>query len=187
MIYMVFFGSFIIVATLSDYISWPCQKILLIITTVLGFWHLFFEIRNITFSYKEYFSSLWNYLDLGAIIPAIVTSISWLINGSVPTGAITFTTLLLELKFIIYLRFIRYFGIYLAMIMNTADKVVAFLILFGLIILAFAHSLHLLLRSEIFQDSAKNMFVQFGSSILAAYYMMGIQLLFQNGFQMKIL
>ncbi|RIB23075.1 hypothetical protein C2G38_2073806 [Gigaspora rosea] len=73
------------------------------------------------------------------------------------------------------------------MIMNTADKVVAFLILFGLIILAFAHSLHLLLRSEIFQDSAINMFVQFGSSILAAYYMMGIQLLFQNGFQMKIL
>ncbi|KAF0412145.1 transient receptor potential cation channel subfamily a member 1-like [Gigaspora margarita] len=136
LIYIVFFGSFIIVATLSHYISWPCQKILLIITTVLGFWHLFIEIRNITFSHKEYFESLWNYLDLGAIISAIITSIIWLINGSVSIGAITFTALLLELKFIIYLRFIRYFGIYLAMIMNTADK------------------------------------VQFGSAILAAYYMM---------------
>ncbi|RIB06795.1 hypothetical protein C2G38_2115259 [Gigaspora rosea] len=73
------------------------------------------------------------------------------------------------------------------MIMNTADKVIAFLILFGLIIFAFAHSLHLLLRSEIFQDSGVNMFIWFGSSILAAYYMMGIQLLFQNGSQMKIL
>ncbi|RIB23081.1 hypothetical protein C2G38_2073819 [Gigaspora rosea] len=73
------------------------------------------------------------------------------------------------------------------MIMNTADKLVAFLILFGLIILAFAHSLHLLLRSKIFQDSGINMFIKLGSSILAAYYMMGIQLLFQNGFQMKIL
>ncbi|KAF0431420.1 nudt9 protein [Gigaspora margarita] len=152
------FLSFIIVATLSKFISWPCQMILLIITAVLGFWHLFFEICNFTFSHKEYFESLWNYLDLGAIISAIVTSIIWLINGSVSTGAITFTTLLLELKFIIYLRFIRCFGIYLAMIMNTADKVVAFLILFGLIILAFAHSLHLLLRSEIFQDSGVNMF-----------------------------
>ncbi|KAF0431422.1 transient receptor potential cation channel subfamily a member 1-like [Gigaspora margarita] len=171
-IYLVFFGSFIIVATLSKFISWPCQMILLIITAVLGFWHLFFEIHNFTFSHKEYFESLWNYLDLSAIISAIVTSIIWLINGSVSTGAITFTTLLLELKFIIYLRFIRCFGIYLAMIMNTADKVVAFLILFGLIILAFAHSLHLLLRSEIFQDSGVNMFMQFGSAILAAYYMM---------------
>ncbi|KAF0431419.1 wd-40 repeat protein [Gigaspora margarita] len=172
LVYLVFSSSFIIVATLSDYISWPCQKILLIITTVLGFWHLLVEIRNFTFSYKDYFESIWNYLDLGAIISAIVTSIIWLINGSVSTGAITFTTLLLELKFIIYLRFIKYFGIYLAMIMNTADKVVAFLLLFGLIILAFAHSLHLLLRSVIFQDSGVNMFIQFGSSILAAYYMM---------------
>ncbi|KAF0412146.1 transient receptor potential cation channel subfamily a member 1-like [Gigaspora margarita] len=172
MIYIVFSGSFIIIATLLDNISWPCQKILLITTITLGFWHLQVEIRNLTFSYKEYFESLWNYIDLGAIISAIVTSIIWLINGSVSTGAITFTTLLLELKFIIYLRFIRCFGIYLAMIMNTADKVVAFLTLFGLIILAFAHSLHLLLRSEAFQDSGVNMFIQFGSSILAAYYMM---------------
>ncbi|RIB06793.1 hypothetical protein C2G38_2115254 [Gigaspora rosea] len=73
------------------------------------------------------------------------------------------------------------------MIMNTADKVISFLILFGLIILAFAHSLHLLLRFEIFQDSSVNMFIQFGTAILAAYYMMGIQLLFHYGSQMKIL
>ncbi|RIB23060.1 hypothetical protein C2G38_2073786, partial [Gigaspora rosea] len=58
------------------------------------------------------------------------------------------------------------------MILNTADKVVAFLLLIGLIILAFAHSLHLLLRSEIIQYSGVNMFIQLGSSILAAYYMM---------------
>ncbi|RIB06797.1 hypothetical protein C2G38_484132 [Gigaspora rosea] len=171
-IYLVFSGSFIIVATLSDYISWPCQKILLIITTVLGLWHLFFEIRNATFSYKEYFESLWNYIDLGAIISAIVTSVIWLINGSVSTGAMIFTTLLLELKFIIYLRFIRYFGIYLALILNTKGSVASFLLLFGLIILAFAHSLHLLLRSEIFQDSGTNMFIQPGSAIFATYYMM---------------
>ncbi|KAF0412140.1 transient receptor potential cation channel subfamily a member 1-like [Gigaspora margarita] len=172
MIYIVFFGSFTIVATLSTFISWPCQKILLITTTVLGFWHLQVEVRKITLSYKNYIRSLWNCLDLGTILSAIVTSIIWLRNGSVSIGAITFTTLLLELKFILYLRFKEYFGIYLAMIMNTADKVIAFLILFGLIIFAFAHSLHLLLRSEIFQDSGINMFIQFGSSILAAYYMM---------------
>ncbi|RIB06798.1 hypothetical protein C2G38_2115270, partial [Gigaspora rosea] len=73
------------------------------------------------------------------------------------------------------------------LILNTSDKVVSFLSLFGLFILAFAHLLHLLLRSEIFQDSRTNMFMQPSSAILATYYMMGIQLLFQNGFQMKIL
>ncbi|RIB23078.1 hypothetical protein C2G38_2073816 [Gigaspora rosea] len=71
--------------------------------------------------------------------------------------------------------------------LNTKGSVVSFLSLFGLIILAFAHSLHLLLRSEIFQDSGTNMFIQPGSAILATYYMMGIQPLFQNGSQMKIL
>ncbi|RIB23057.1 hypothetical protein C2G38_909836 [Gigaspora rosea] len=80
MLYLVFSGSFIIVVTFSDDISWPCQKILLIITTVLGFWYLFVEIRDLTSSYEEYFKISWNYLDLGAIISAIVTSITWLIN-----------------------------------------------------------------------------------------------------------
>ncbi|RIB23054.1 hypothetical protein C2G38_909813 [Gigaspora rosea] len=123
--------------------------------------------------FSAYVTSLWNYLDLGAIISAIVTSIIWLINGSVSIGAITFTTLLLELKFINYLRSISCFGIYLAMILNTADKVLAFILLIGLIILAFAHSLHLLLRSGIIlPDSGINMFIQLGSAILAAYYMM---------------
>ncbi|KAF0431414.1 nudt9 protein [Gigaspora margarita] len=173
MVYLIFSGSFIIVATFSDDISWPCQKILLITTTVLGFWYLFVEIRDITSSFKVYIETSWNYLDLGAIISAIVTSITWLINGSVPIGAITFTALLLELKFINYLRFIKYFGYYLAMILNTADQVVAFILLIGLIILAFAHSLHLLLQSEIIQpDSGVNMFTQLSSSIVAAYYMM---------------
>ncbi|KAF0447038.1 transient receptor potential cation channel subfamily a member 1-like [Gigaspora margarita] len=55
MVYLVFSGSFIIVATLSNDISWPCQKILLIITITLGFWYLFVEIRDINCSYKDYF------------------------------------------------------------------------------------------------------------------------------------
>ncbi|KAF0431412.1 hypothetical protein F8M41_005394 [Gigaspora margarita] len=76
------------------------SKILLIISIVLGFWYLLVEIRDMISSYKAYFEISWNYLDLSAIISAIVTSIAWLINGSVPIGALTFTTLLLELKFI---------------------------------------------------------------------------------------
>ena len=87
----------------------------------------------------------------------MATSINWLKYGYTSTWAITFSTLLLELKFIIFFRYIEFFGIYLAMIMNTVDKVVSFLIIFGLVIFAFAHSLHLLLRSvsETFQGIYK--------------------------------
>src|SRR6185437_11784386 len=101
-----------------------------------------------------------------------------------------------------FFRPIKFFGIYLAMIMNTVDRVISFLIIFGFLTLAFAHSLHLLLRSAsetsqgIYQtifginfiikcasinyrtvlifllDSGINMFGQFGSAIIASYYMM---------------
>ncbi|RIB06365.1 hypothetical protein C2G38_523237 [Gigaspora rosea] len=122
----------------------------------------------------NYLLSSWNYLDLAATISTIATSIYWLKNGSAPTWAITFSTLFLEIKFIIFLRPIKFFGIYLAMIMNTVDRVMSFLIIFGFFTLAFAHSLHLLLRSEseLSQDSSINMFGQFGSAIIASYYMM---------------
>ncbi|RIB27387.1 hypothetical protein C2G38_8224 [Gigaspora rosea] len=173
-IYTVFLCSFIIVATLSDHMSWDCQKIFLHATIILGSWHLFFELRQFIYSPKVYFSSIWNYLDLVTIISTMTTSINWLKFGYASTWAITFSTLLLELKFIIFFRYIEFFGIYLAMIMNTVDKVVSFLIIFGLVIFAFAHSLHLLLRSvsETFQDSNKNMFTQFGTAIIASYYIM---------------
>ncbi|KAF0519589.1 transient receptor potential cation channel subfamily V member 4-like [Gigaspora margarita] len=98
--------------------------------------------------------SSWNFLDLAAILSTTATSIDWLKNGSAPTWAITFTTLFTEIKFILFFRSWKFFGIYLAMIMNTVDKVISFVLIFGLFTLAFAHSLHLLLRSEseIFQE-----------------------------------
>ncbi|RIB28680.1 hypothetical protein C2G38_1396557 [Gigaspora rosea] len=61
--------------------------------------------------------------------------------------------------------------------MNTIDKVLSFLIIFGFIILTFAHALYLLLQStsEISQtsnnDSNANMFNNFGSATLAAFFM----------------
>ncbi|RIB28676.1 hypothetical protein C2G38_1396443 [Gigaspora rosea] len=97
-------------------------------------------------------------------------------NGTVSIWAITFSTLFLELKFILFFRFMPFFGSYLAIIMNTIDKVFSFLIIFGLIIFAFAHALYLLLQStsEISQSSNgsnTNMFKQFGSATLASFYM----------------
>ncbi|CAG8577347.1 6375_t:CDS:2, partial [Scutellospora calospora] len=58
-IYTVFLYSFITVSSLSNDNS---QKIFLIITIILGFWHLIFEIRSFIYFPLGYFSRIWNYL-----------------------------------------------------------------------------------------------------------------------------
>ncbi|KAF0536923.1 transient receptor potential cation channel subfamily a member 1-like [Gigaspora margarita] len=173
-IYTVFLLSFIIAATSYKNISQTSLFILLRITICLGIWHLFFELRQFICSPSTYMSSSWNILDLAAIIPTTITSIYWLKNGSTPTWAITFSALFFEIKFILFFRPNKFLGIYLAIIMKTVDKVISFLIIFGLFILVFAYTLHLLIgsESEIFQDSDINMFTQFGSAVIASYYMM---------------
>ncbi|KAF0534064.1 hypothetical protein F8M41_010236 [Gigaspora margarita] len=79
-VYTIYFCCFIIVSTLSNNISWFYQKFFLNTVVILGFWHLFFEIRQ--FIYSLYFSSIWNYFDLAAIISTTATSIYWLRNDS---------------------------------------------------------------------------------------------------------
>ncbi|KAF0524636.1 transient receptor potential cation channel subfamily a member 1-like [Gigaspora margarita] len=173
--YAILLGSFIIVSAFSDSISWFYQQILLYIVIILGFWHLFVEFRQVlVYSPKNYLSTAWNYLDLAATISTTATSIYWLKNGSAPTWAITFSSLFLEMNFInLCFRPIKFFGIYLAMIMNTVDRVISFVTIFGCFTLALANSLYLLLRStsESFQGSNINMFEQLVSSIIATYYM----------------
>ncbi|KAF0524633.1 transient receptor potential cation channel subfamily a member 1-like [Gigaspora margarita] len=135
------------------------------------------EFKWNTYGRKFYFA-IWAiytiFLDLAATISTTITSIYWLINGSVSTWAITFSTLFLEIRFIWFLSAIKFFGIYFTMIINSIDKIISFLIIFGFFTLAFAHSLHLLLRSvsDISQDSNMNIFTQFGPTILASYYIM---------------
>ncbi|KAF0502925.1 transient receptor potential cation channel subfamily a member 1-like [Gigaspora margarita] len=173
-IYTVFLLSFIIAATCHKSISQTSLFILLNITICFGIWHLIFELRQFIYGPLTYMTSSWNILDLAAIISTTATSIYWLKNGSSPTWAITFSVLFLEIKFILFFRPNKFFGIYLAIIMKTVDKVMSFLIIFGLFILVFAHTLHLLIgsESEISQDLNTNMFAQFGSAAIASYYMM---------------
>ncbi|KAF0412822.1 transient receptor potential cation channel subfamily a member 1-like [Gigaspora margarita] len=118
--------------------------------------------------------SVYYLLDLIAILFTTLTSIEWLKSGVADIQSITFSILFLEIKFIIFFRATKFLGIYLAMIMKTVDKVISFLIIFGLFTFALAHSLHLLIgsESEISQDFNINMFAQFGSAVIASYYMM---------------
>ncbi|RIB19686.1 hypothetical protein C2G38_1247405 [Gigaspora rosea] len=176
-IYTVFLLNFIIAASFYNNISQTSLFILLKITICFGIWHLIFELRQFIFEPLNYMSSSWNYLDLVAIISTTATSIYWIKNGSAPTWAITYSTLFLEIRYIIFLRPNRYFGIYLTMIMKTADKVISFFIVFGLFALALAHSLHLMLgpgseKSQDISTDSTDMFAEFGSAMVVSYYMM---------------
>ncbi|KAF0464571.1 transient receptor potential cation channel subfamily a member 1-like [Gigaspora margarita] len=141
-----FMGSFLIVSTLSNEISVSCQKLLLVATIFLGFLHLTFEIRQLIYSPLAWAIDPWNYFDLGAILFPIFTSIIWLQSFAIPIWAVSISTLLLELKFLLFFRTIDVIGIYFAMIIGIAKSAFSFLVILGFIVFAFAHSLHLLLR-----------------------------------------
>ncbi|RIB11417.1 hypothetical protein C2G38_2042690 [Gigaspora rosea] len=63
-----------------------------------------------------------------------------------PTKLATFSTLFLEIKFLLYFRAIEFSGDFFSMILGVAKRGFSFLLILGFIVVAFAHSLHLLLR-----------------------------------------
>ncbi|CAG8492758.1 17670_t:CDS:2 [Acaulospora morrowiae] len=153
-IYTVYLCDFVITAILSDQISWRSLQFLLKSVIGLGIYHLIFELRQFIFSPLSYMSSLWNYLDLGAIIFPMLTSHIWLQDESIPIWGATISTLLLELKFLSYFRAIEYFGVYFAMIVGVARSAFSFLFILGFIIFAFANSLYLSLRPNNSDDTS---------------------------------
>ncbi|KAF0559045.1 transient receptor potential cation channel subfamily a member 1-like [Gigaspora margarita] len=115
-------------------------------TILLGFFHLSFEVRQLFHRPIHYISSPWNWFDLAAILVPTITSIVWLYDETPSIWIISIATFLLEIKFLLFFRVLEYFGAYFAIIIGVAQKIFSYLIILGIIILAFAHSLHLLLR-----------------------------------------
>ncbi|CAG8502309.1 5498_t:CDS:2, partial [Scutellospora calospora] len=146
-LYTLFLCCYTSVATLSDIMTTGEQNFLLYMAIFLGIIHLLHEFRQFIHSPNEYIKSPWNYF--GAITFTILTSCSWIKNGTVAVWATTITTLLLELKFLFYLRAFRFVGIHFAMIFGVAKRGFSFLTIIAFVVFAFAHSLHLLLRPSV--------------------------------------
>jgi hypothetical protein len=86
-------------------------------------------------------------IDIGAYSLPVVTSILWLYyNNSPPVELISLSNLLLDLKFMLFLRAFTYFGRYFAIILGVARKVFSFLIILFIIILSFSHAFYILLK-----------------------------------------
>ncbi|KAF0558433.1 transient receptor potential cation channel subfamily a member 1-like [Gigaspora margarita] len=146
-IYLIFMCCFLIVSTIPEHkISWNDQEILLIATIFFGFMHFIFEVRQFIYKPMAYIASPWNWFDLAAILVPTITSIIWLHYKTPSTWIITIAAFLLEIKFLLFFRTLDYFGTYFAIMIGVAQKVFSFLVVLGIIVLAFAHSLHLLLR-----------------------------------------
>ncbi|KAF0558404.1 transient receptor potential cation channel subfamily a member 1-like [Gigaspora margarita] len=119
-IYSTFMCCFLIVSTIPEHkISWNNQASLLVAT-------IFF--------------------DLAAILVPTITSLIWLHYKTPSTWIITIAAFLLEIKFLLFFCTLDYFCTYFAIMIGVAQKVFSFLVVLGIIVVAFAHSLHLLLR-----------------------------------------
>ncbi|RIB19437.1 hypothetical protein C2G38_1265977 [Gigaspora rosea] len=146
-VYSAFMCCFLIVSTIPEHkISWNYQAILLVATIFFGLFHLIFEVRQFIYRPIAYIASPWNWFDLAAILVPMITSLIWLHEKTPSTWIITIATFLLEIKFLLFFRALDYFGTYFAIMIGVAQKVFSFLVVLGILVLAFAHSLHLLLR-----------------------------------------
>ncbi|PKC09586.1 hypothetical protein RhiirA5_415467 [Rhizophagus irregularis] len=184
LIYTIFFLCFALASTLEQ----DNNNILFIISILLGFIHLTFEIRQCLWNPKFYFTDLWNLFDVGAYFLSIITSIYWLIYGKPPLWIIAFSNLLLNIKFLLFFRVFESFGIYFVLMIGVAKKVFPFLIVLFLIISGFAHAFFILLKPNKNDDdnsinpdgttliqspnSNTNMFSLFPTSLLAMYLLL---------------
>lgn len=82
-----------------------------------------------------------------------MTSIYWIVHNDVPGWALSISCLLLDLKFLFFLRIFESFGVYFAIIFGVAKRVFSFLVVLAIIIASFAHAFFLLLHPQNLIDS----------------------------------
>ncbi|RIB04268.1 hypothetical protein C2G38_2222821 [Gigaspora rosea] len=98
MYHMIIWGFFIIFMLIFS-IAMSSEEIY-IFACILGFVHLFFELKQIIFYGKKHFFDIINYLDLAAYIFPVITSFYWITGITPPVVLISFSTLLVDLKLI---------------------------------------------------------------------------------------
>jgi hypothetical protein len=99
------------------------------------------------------------FIDVIAYVLPIYTSIVWLQNSETDIiPLLSFSCLSLDIKFLLFLRAIEYFGVYFAIIISVAQQIVSFLVVLFIIILSFAHAFYILLspRSQFSFDTHTN-------------------------------
>ncbi|PKY42634.1 hypothetical protein RhiirA4_456466 [Rhizophagus irregularis] len=145
--FIAFLGCFTAAATISD-INDDIRNRLLIVSIILGFIHLSFEVRQIIYNPIKWIRDFWNIFDVIAYVLPIYTSLYWLQTSDMNDYIIqllSFSCLFLDIKFLLFFRAFEYFGIYFAIIISVAKQIISFLVVLFIIIISFAHAFYILL------------------------------------------
>ena len=122
-------------------------------------------LNNIKNHYRLYISVC---LDFGAYLIPVITSLYWIRSidkGSIEnTQAISISCLLLDIKLLLFFRAFESFGIYFAIMLGVAKRIISFLFIILIIIFSFAHAFLILLRHE-----NTDSFSDYPSSLLTTY------------------
>ncbi|CAJ0839494.1 506_t:CDS:2, partial [Entrophospora sp. SA101] len=141
-----FLLCFVIATSISPHqLSDEKRSSLLFVAVIFGLLHFSFEVRQFIWNPKRYLTDIWNCF---AYLLPVTTSILLLLdnNPSSHVRLISLSNLILDLKFMLFLRGLDYFGRYFAIILGVAKKVFSFLMILFLIILSFAHAFYMLLK-----------------------------------------
>ncbi|GES83324.1 hypothetical protein GLOIN_2v1874127 [Rhizophagus clarus] len=147
--FMALLGCFTAAATIpQQYINENVQEQLLIVSIILGFIHLSFEIRQFIYNPIKWIYDFWNLFDIIAYILPIFTSIYWLKTDDRNVHLLSFSCLFLDIKFRLFFRVFESFGVYFAIIISVAKQIISFLVVLFIIIISFAHAFYILLSPK---------------------------------------
>jgi hypothetical protein len=99
--------------------------------------------------------------DLSAYLVPVLTSVCWLDSYNIGentdyTKALSVSCLLLDIKFLLFFRAFESFGIYFAIIIGVAKRIISFLFIILIILISFAHAFFILLEPKsIFSESER--------------------------------
>ncbi|CAJ0841485.1 1824_t:CDS:2 [Entrophospora sp. SA101] len=118
-IYVAFLLCFAVVTTTRpDQLTNETRKLSIIIAIILGIIHFALKIRQLSYNPIKNIRDFWDFFDVGAYSLSIFTSVFWLMNEKPPPNQlVSLSNLLLDLKFILFLRVFEPFGIYFATIL----------------------------------------------------------------------
>ncbi|RGB38504.1 hypothetical protein C1646_755671 [Rhizophagus diaphanus] len=107
-LFMALLGCFTAVATIpQDYLNENLKRNLLKTSITLGSFHLIQKIRQIIYNLynlKKWIRNYWDFFDLGAYLIPTATSIYWLNSNNENTSLLSFSCLLLDIKFLLFFR-----------------------------------------------------------------------------------
>ncbi|PKC61662.1 hypothetical protein RhiirA1_466208 [Rhizophagus irregularis] len=147
LMFLTLLGCFTTIATTpQEHFKDNNKKGLLIASIIFGFIHLSFKVRQFFYSPIKWIKNYWNIFGFGTYLAPTIISFCLYNGKDVEIFWISFSCLLLDLRFLLFFRVFELFGIYFAIIIGVAKRISSFLIILFIIIISFAHTFFILLR-----------------------------------------